>query len=197
MSRLVLASGSASRRAILEGAGIPFEVVRPTVDEEELKRRAAHLAPAELALHLAQEKALSVAKGAPEDILVIGADQVLEFEGRAFDKPKSRPELARRLSQMAGATHHLRGGLVVARSGGIAERLADSADMVMRLMSEKEIAGYVDAVPDWVMGTVGGYAVEGLGARLFERIEGDYFSVLGLPLLGLLPVLRREGVIAW
>lgn len=194
MTPIVLASGSASRRAILTGAGIPFEVIRPTVDEEALKPGLSHLTPAELALALAEAKGLSVdAPGA----LVVGSDQVMEFDGRVFDKPKSREELKERLRKMSGKPHYLRGGVIVAQDGDVIERFSATSTLLMRTMQHDEIDAYVAAIDDDVLGTVGGYALEGLGARIFERVEGDYFAILGLPLFPLLEVLRKEGALPW
>ncbi|MEO1659019.1 MAG: Maf family protein [Pseudomonadota bacterium] len=194
MSQIILASGSASRRAILEGAGIPITIVRPKVDEEALKPTFADLAPRALALALAKAKALSVqVPGA----LVIGADQVMEFDGFAFDKPKSRDELKARLKDMAGRPHHLRGGVIIHRDGEILETIQESSTLTMRELSPDEIDGYVDTIADDVLGTVGGYALEGLGSRLFAKVEGDFFSILGLPLFPVLACLRREGAIPW
>lgn len=194
MTRIILASGSASRRQILTGAGIPFEVMRPTVDEEALKPNYVDRSPAELALALAEDKALSVA--AP-GALVIGSDQVLEFDGRAFDKPKSWDELKDRLAEMSGKPHYLRGGMVVCRDGVVLDRINESSMLLMRTVSRAEIDAYAEACEDWVLGTVGGYALEGPGVRLFERIEGDYFAILGLPLFPLMEILRREGALPW
>ncbi|MEO1042708.1 MAG: Maf family protein [Pseudomonadota bacterium] len=194
MTNIVLASGSASRRAILEGAGILITVERPKVDEEALKPTFADLAPRALALALAKAKALSVVvPGA----IVIGADQVMEFDGFAFDKPKSKDELKERLAAMSGRPHHLRGAVVIHRDGEIIETIQESSTLTMRELSPEEIGGYVDEAGDDVLATVGGYALEGLGSRLFSKVEGDFFSILGLPLFPVLACLRREGAIAW
>ncbi|MCQ8183823.1 Maf family protein [Parvularcula maris] len=197
MTKLILASGSASRRSILKGAGVAFEVVRPDTDEAALKAANPGLDPAELALMLAEAKCLDVAKQASGDAVVVGSDQVLEFEGRAYDKPESREELRDRLMAMAGKPHFLRGGMVAARGGEVIERSSSSAELTMRHFTQQELDLYLSEAPDWIYGTVGGYGLESSGVRLFDRIEGDYFSILGLDLLSLLPVLRREGVLAW
>jgi septum formation protein len=197
MRRLILASGSASRRAILTQAAIPFEVQRPATDEAALKRAHPELAPAALALHLAEAKCLDVARSAPDDALVIGSDQVLEFEGRAYDKPESREELRERLIAMAGRSHFLRGGLVAARGGEVTDRLSSSAELKMAPLTPAALSRYLEEAPEWIYTTVGGYGLESSGVRLFDRIEGDYFAILGLDLLSLLPILRREGVLAW
>ncbi len=194
MTQIILASGSASRRAILEGAGVPFRIIRPNVDEDVLKQQLTDKTPSELSLELAKAKALSVSE---PDALVIGSDQVLEFEGAAFDKPRSKEELRDRLMAMSGKPHHLRGGTVVALNGEVIAEITESSTLTMRDFAPEDIEFYLEEVAPEVLNTVGGYEFEGLGARLFAHIEGDFFSILGLPLLPLLDVLRREGALAW
>lgn len=193
MTKLILASKSASRRAILNGAGVPFDTVASDVDEDALKAR--HMGdPASLAMMLAEAKALAVnAPGA----LVIGGDQVLEWAGEAYDKPKTREEALTRLVQMSGGIHHLRAGLVLAQDGEVVWRHASASALTMRKLSPEEAGAYLDAAGEGVMRTVGAYELEGLGARLFTAVEGDYFQVLGLDLLPLLAELRRRGAISW
>ena len=193
MTPIVLASKSASRRAILEGAGVPFEARDAGVDEDALKAR--HVGgPASLAMMLAERKALAVdAPGA----LVIGGDQVLEFAGEAYDKPKSREEALTRLVQMSGGIHHLRAGLVLAQDGEVVWRHASSSALTMRKLSPEAAGAYLAAAGEGVLHTVGAYELEGLGARLFTAVEGDYFQVLGLDLLPLLAELRRRDAVAW
>ncbi|NRA30283.1 MAG: Maf-like protein [Parvularculaceae bacterium] len=192
---IILASGSASRRAILTGAGVPFTVVRPQLDEDALKPTFAGLTPANLALELARAKALSIQE---PDAVVIGSDQVMEFDGRPFDKPKSREELKQRLLDMADKPHHLRGGVIMVRDGKVLAEIKETSTLSMRPLREKDIDAYLAVISDDIaLGTVGGYALEAEGARLFSKIEGDYFSILGLPLLPVLDVLRREGALQW
>ncbi len=191
--RIVLASRSASRRALLAGAGVPFEALAADVDEAATKVRHEG-DPASLALRLAEEKALALdLPGA----LVIGGDQVLEFEQRAYDKPTSRRDAEERLVMMGGHTHYLRSGLVLAQDGEIVWRHTASAAMTLRPLTESEATAYLDAAGEGVLATVGAYELEGLGARLFERVEGDYFTILGLALLPLLEELRRRGALPW
>lgn len=191
---IVLASGSASRRAILEEAGVPFRIVWPEVDEDLLKKELPDLSPQDVAVRLAEAKALSIgAQGA----LVIGADQVLEFEGQAYDKPKSRQELFERLRAMSGKPHFLRGGVVLAKDGTVIETIKETSTLWMRELKDSDIVSYLDAAGEEVLGTVGGYMLEGKGARLFSRVEGDFFSILGMPLFPVLEVLRREGALSW
>lgn len=194
MTDIVLASGSRSRRQILEGAGVPFRIVRPDVDEDALKPQFADRSPADLAVALAEAKALSLPL--PGSI-VIGADQVMEFEGRPFDKPKSMAELSQRLLAMSGKPHHLRGGVIIAKDGTVIETIRETSTLWMRNVSEAEVADYLGTVGEDVLSTVGGYMLEGEGARLFSKVEGDFFSILGLPLFPVLDVLRREGAIPW
>jgi len=195
MTEIILASGSASRRAILTGAGIPFTVMRPNVDEDALKPTFGSLSPANLALELARAKALSIeAPGA----IVIGADQVMEFDGTRYDKPKTREELRARLVQMAGQPHHLRGGVVLVHDGQVLAEIKETSTLSMRPLSEDEIDAYMATINDDIaLGTVGGYGLEAEGARLFSKVEGDFFAILGLPLFPVMDVLRREGAIPW
>ncbi|GGY46505.1 Maf family protein [Parvularcula lutaonensis] len=194
MTDIVLASGSRSRREILERAGIPFRVMRPDVDEDALKLQLTEKSPADLAIALAEAKGLSLdLPGA----IVIGADQVMEFEGQPFDKPGSMDELRSRLLDMAGKPHHLRGGVILVRNGSVIERIRETSTLWMRNVSRSEVDSYLETVGEDVLSTVGGYMLEGLGVRLFDRVDGDFFSILGLPLFPVLRVLRREGAIPW
>lgn len=189
---IILASQSAIRAALLKNAGVAFRAVRPAADEERLKdrARAEGLGPEETALFLAREKALSIA--AP-GALVIGADQILEFEGRAFDKPRTMAEAAARLLQMQGAAHTLINALVVARDGEIRFENLSRPVLRMRAMGTRDIEAYLERAGEGALASVGAYQVEGAGAQLFEGIDGDYFAVLGLALFPLLAALRREG----
>lgn len=191
---LILASASAIRAEILKNAGVEFAAARPGVDEAAIKRRMAGAGLADIAEALAEAKALAItAPGA----LVIGADQILECGGRAFDKPETREEAARRLAALQGRAHTLVNAVVVARDGAIVFRRRERPRLVMRALSEAEIAAYLDRAGPAVLASVGAYQVEGLGAQLFERIEGDHFAVLGLSLLPLLGFLREAGVRAF
>ncbi len=196
--RLILASRSASRRALLTSAGVEFEAIAADLDETAVKARHEGT-PAALALRLAELKALALFKRglAAGDDLVIGGDQVLEFEAEAFEAPGSREEAAARLERMAGHTHHLRGGLVLAQRGEAVWRHESTAALTMRAMGREAIDAYLDAAGEGVLATVGAYELEGLGARLFERVEGDHFAILGLDLLPLLAELCRRGALPW
>ena len=193
MRRIVLASQSASRRALLTSAGVAHEAVSPGVDENALKR-AYDGPPNGLAQHLADAKALAVdAPGA----LVIGGDQVLVFKGKTFDKPRDVEEAVQRLTMMSGDDHDLIGGLAIALDGEVIWRHESRCTMDMHVLTEAEARDYLAAAGEKVLRTVGAYEVEGLGARLFERIDGDFFAVLGLDLLPLLTELRRHGALSW
>lgn len=191
---LVLASGSAARRRMLEAAGLAFEVEVPRVDEEAAKAsfRAEGMSPRSQADALAELKALSVSmrRGG----FVIGADQMLALEGEAFDKPKSGSEVREHLLRLRGRTHELITAAVVAREGAVIWRHVDTPRLTMRAFSDAFLDDYLNRAGDAVLTSVGAYQLEGLGAQLFERVEGDHFSILGLQLLPLLSFLREHGV---
>ena len=195
MSRLILASGSAARRAVLDGAGVPFEARPSAVDEVALKPSLAHLSPPELALALAEAKALDVSGHAP-DAWVLGADQTLDFEGRSIDKATSLEEGRARLGEMAGKAHSLHSALVLARGGAVMWTHLGRADLTMRPVSDAFLDAYMAEEGPQALSSVGVYRLEGPGAQLFERVEGDYFTILGLPLWPLLAELRRIGIVA-
>ncbi|TGY89022.1 septum formation inhibitor Maf [Marinicauda algicola] len=187
---LILASGSASRRAILQSAGIDFEVDPADLDEDALKAGfAGDLG--DLALRLAEEKALAVSRRRPG--LVLGADQVLDHDGRLFDKAKSVEEAEAKLRALRGRTHWLKGAIAAARDGDIIWRHRSACRMVMRDFSDAFLSDYLARAGDILTKGVGAYAYEGLGAQLFERVEGDYHAVLGLDLLPVLALLREQG----
>lgn len=196
MSRLILASGSAIRAQILREAGVPFEIVKPGVDEDAIKAAALRegLSLRETAARLADAKALAVgARGA----WVLGSDQILAFDGRGFDKPRSLAQAAARLLELQGRSHTLINAVAVAKDGAVVFRHLDEPTLFMRKMSADEIDAYLDAAGDGVLASVGAYQVEALGSRLFEQIDGDYFAVLGLSLMPVLGYLRREGLLAF
>lgn len=194
--RLVLASGSASRRLMLEQAGLAFAIARPGIDEDALKEslRGEGVPASEAALVLAEAKALRVSARDPE-ALVIGADQLLVCEGGWFDKPADRAAAAASLAALAGRRHELFTAAVVLKGGvRIWQALAVPA-LTMHPLSPAAISAYLDAAGPAVLASVGAYQVEGLGVRLFARIEGDQFAIRGLPLLELLGFLRQHGAL--
>jgi septum formation protein len=192
--KLILASTSRIRSELLIKAGLAFEALRPEVDEDALKASAKGLAPGDLARSLAAAKAVSVANRRP-DAMVIGADQILNLEGRVFDKPGSREEARRHLLELSGRSHVLETAICCAKARDVVWQHLGRATLTMRSFSESFLDGYLDRMGPEVVTSVGGYKLEGLGAQLFESIEGDYFTILGLPLLPLLDFLRRKEVL--
>jgi septum formation protein len=179
---------------MLEAAGLVFDVDAPRVDEEAAKAslRASGAKPRDQADALAELKALSVSRRRPE--FVIGADQMLALGDDVFDKPAGRAEAREHLLRLRGKTHALITAAVVAREGAIIWRHVDTPKLKMRAFSDAFLDDYLARVGDDVLRSVGAYQLEGLGAQLFERVEGDYFSVLGLPLMPLLAFLREHGI---
>jgi septum formation protein len=192
---VILASQSAARRALLAGAGVTFEADAASVDEDVLKAeaRASGATPLEVAQRLAAAKSLDVS--CRREGLVIGADQTLDLDGRLFDKPKSLEEARRHLLSFRGRAHALHSAVALSRAGQLIWTDVASVTMTVRRFSDEFLEAYLKAEGDQLLGCVGAYRLEGWGAQLFDRIEGDYFTVLGLPLLALLPVLRSQGVV--
>lgn len=193
---LILASGSAARRRLLEAAGLSFEVEAPRVDEDAAKAsfRAEGMAPRAQADALAELKALSVARR--REGFVIGADQMLAVEGEVLDKPRHAAEAREHLLRLRGRPHELITAVVVAREGAVLWRHIDTPRLIMRAFSDAFLDDYLSRAGADVLTSVGAYQLEGLGAQLFERVEGDYFSVLGLPLLPLLAFLREHRAVS-
>jgi septum formation protein len=194
MPDLVLASGSAIRAKILRAAGIPFTIVKPDIDESAIKLAltGGGAGLEEVAIRLAEAKALAVP--APPEKLVLGSDQILEHRGRLFDKPRDRREAHARLLELQGDVHSLINAVAVAHEGRIVFRHLDRPRLYMRPMTGPEIERYLDTAGGEVLASVGAYQIEALGARLFERIEGDHFAVLGLSLFPVLAFLREQGI---
>ena len=188
---LILASQSRARQALLANAGIGFEAVTAEIDERAVQQASGLSAPGEIASLLAREKALSVSARQPGKF-VIGADQTLALGERLFSKPAGRAQAAEQLRALAGQRHELHSAVAVARDGKILFEAVAIAGMTMRRLGEAEIDAYLDEAGGAVASSVGAYQLEGLGVHLFERIEGDHFTILGLPLLPLLAFLRSE-----
>jgi septum formation protein len=195
VSRLVLASKSAARAQILAGCGLIFETMGAGVDEDAEKRRllASGAGPRAVARALAEAKAQAASQ--LSEALVIGADQTLDLDGALFDKAVSLDEGRDRLASLRARTHQLHSGVALARDGRLLWSDTQSARLTMRGFSEAFLDGYMTRNAAAVLSSVGCYQLEGEGLQLFDRIEGDYFTILGLPMLPLLAALRREGVI--
>lgn len=193
---IILASKSPARAAVLTGAGVPFETAVAGVDEDAVKQAmlAEGAGAREVADALAELKAIRISQRRPG--FVIGSDQTLEFEGRLYDKVSDQAQAAERLKAMRGKSHKLHSAVVVAKDGAPIWREVVSATLTMRDFSDEFLADYLAAEGEHALGSVGVYRLEGPGAQLFSRIEGDYFAILGLPLMGLLDLLRRHGALA-
>lgn len=194
---LVLASRSAARQAMLKAAGVTVALDPADVDEAALKARilAEGGDARSVAAALAGEKALAVSRRRPGD-LVIGSDQTLEHDGTLYDKAASLDEARARLRLWSGAPHRLHSGAALARDGVVVGAVLDSATLRMRVLSHAFIDGYLARNGEAALGAVGGYWLEGEGVQLFEAVEGDFFTVLGLPLLPVLALLREQGALA-
>lgn len=191
---LILASRSAARRAMLTGAGVPFEAEDAGVDEPAIKAAFGSEAPSALAVELAQAKALAVS-ARRAGAWVLGSDQTLAFDDGLISKAPSLEAARDRLRIMRGREHQLHSGAALARDGAVVWSGVDTARMTMREFSDAFLDAYLAAEGEPVLASVGAYRLEGMGSQLFERVEGDYFTVLGMPLWPVLAELRRVGVI--
>jgi septum formation protein len=192
---LVLASRSTIRRTLLETAGVPVEIRPADVDERDIEAKTPLQAPAAIAALLAREKAAVIARTIPGR-LVLGADQLLSLNGERFSKPADRAAARAQLTKLSGQTHELYSAIAFARDGVVLFEHVGVARLTMRAFSNRFLDDYLDAVGDAATTSVGAYQLEGLGIQLFERIDGDYFTVLGLPLITALDFLRRHGCLA-
>lgn len=192
---LVLASKSSVRRALLEAAGIKVEIEPALIDERAVELSQASTGADQVALLLARAKALEVAMRKSKAI-VLGADQTLALSDRRFSKPANVAAAREQLKTLAGRTHELHSAVAVARGGEIVFETVATARLTMRTFSETFLDAYLAAAGERVLSSVGAYQLEGLGVNLFERVEGDHFTVMGLPLLPLLAYLRSARLLA-
>lgn len=192
---LILASGSASRRALLEGAGLEVDTLKPFLDEETAKigMRADGMGIGDQAMRLAELKALKIST--QNAGLVIGGDQILALGETAFDKPADMAGARTHLEKLSGHAHTLETAIVIAEEGQIVWRHLARPKLTMRPLSDGFITDYLEIMGEDLLTTVGAYKLESLGSQLFTKIEGDYFSILGLPLLPLLDYLRMRGIL--
>ncbi len=189
---LVLASRSAVRRTLLKAAGVPIEVHPADIDERGLETGAKSEAPAVIAARLAREKASAVA-GLRPGRLVLGADQTLALDARRFAKPADRADARAQLRALSGRTHELHSAIVFVQDVTVLFEHVGTARLTMRSFSDRFLDLYLEAVGSAATASVGAYQIEGAGIQLFERVEGDYFTILGLPLMVALDFLRRRG----
>jgi septum formation protein len=191
---LILASQSPARQALLANAGIAFEAIPAELDELAIQLASALSAPGEIAALLARDKALFVSAN-HRDRFVVGADQTLILGERLFSKPAGRAQAAAQLRALAGQSHELHSAVAVVRDDEVLFEHVSIARMTMRPLDDNAISAYLDAAGAAVTTSVGAYQLESLGVHLFERIEGDHFTILGLPLLPLLKFLRSQGLL--
>lgn len=196
-SQIILASGSAIRATMLRNAGLTFDVVRPDVDEAAIKQQgmAVGLTVAAVAANLASAKAETVA-ARHGDAIVIAADQIMECEGRWFDKPADMAEAKSRLLHLSSKVHRLITAVDMRIGQKVSCQHTGIATLTMRALDERFVDHYLSLAGESVCQSVGAYQLEGLGAQLFASVEGDFFTILGLPLLTVLDTLRREGAIS-
>ena len=195
--KLILASNSITRATLLRDAGVSFRTRSSGVDEEVLKKAwLAHgRGPREIAEGLAEAKALAVSAAEPR-AWVIGADQTLDLDGRLFDKPADRAEARARLLELRDRAHTLHSAVVLARDAEVVWRAVPAATLHVRAFSDAWLDAYLAQMGDAALHSVGAYQLEGLGVQLFDRIQGDWFAILGLPMVELLGALRHEGLVA-
>lgn len=193
--KLILASASQTRRAMLVAAGVPFQAVSPVTDERAIEDALGDVAPLVVAATLAQRKALAVPGGA--STLVLGCDQVLETaDGDVLSKAGTIAALRAQLVQLRGTHHRLISAAEIAEDGDIVWRASETATLHMRAFSDDFLDAYLAQEGKAALACVGGYRIEGFGAQLFDAIDGSHFAIMGLPLLPLLAYLRERGVVA-
>lgn len=194
---IILASASPTRQHLLENAGVTFEIIPSTIDEraasEPLLETGAP--PDDIAMALAMAKAQSVSMDNP-GALVIGSDQTLEFEGRLLTKPDGMEGARRQLLSLSGRSHQLHSAVALARDGEVIWQYSETVNMKMWPFGPETVGRYLAKVGEKILQSVGAYQIEGPGLQLFEKIDGDYFAILGLPLLPVIQALRHEGELA-
>jgi septum formation protein len=197
-TRLILASGSAARRTLLEAAGLNFDVIPANIDVGKIRDAivgaTANVEGSDIAGVLAAEKARLVSIQHP-NALVVGADQVLTLGGKFFSKAENLAEAREILSMLRGRTHELVSAVALARNGEVHWQTSATAEMTMRSFSDEFLGCYLEKMGERALHIVGCYELEGPGVQLFEDIDGDYFTILGIPLLELLARLRHEGMV--
>ena len=194
MKKLILASASKARREILLNAGVNFEVQISNVDEAINKENTKLISAGEIALKLAKLKAKQISN-INQNTFVIGADQMLECQGAFFDKPVNQYEASLHLKALRGKSHRLISSVCVVCNNKVLWHVTDSVNLTMRNLSDEFIENYLTQAGTEILSSVGGYRLEGLGAQLFTNIDGDFFTVLGLPLLPLLEFLRIKQIL--
>lgn len=196
--RLILASASSARKTMLSAAGLAFECMPAQVDEDAIKAgmisAAPNVEPSDIAARLAAEKAIAVSLKYP-GALVIGSDQVLALRNRIISKAENLTEARAILSQLRGRVHELVSGVALAQNGNVLWETIDGAELTMRNFSDEFLYRYLDQAGTRILGSAGCYELEGFGLQLFDSVEGDYFTILGMPLLALLAELRNRGVV--
>ncbi len=196
--RLILASASSARKTMLSAAGLAFECMPAQIDEDAIKagmmRAAPNVEPSDIAARLAAEKAIAVSIKNP-GALVIGSDQVLALRNRIISKAENLTEARAILSRLRGRVHELVSGVALAQNGNVLWEGIDGAELTMRNFSDEFLYRYLDQAGTRILGSAGCYELEGFGLQLFDSVEGDYFTILGMPLLALLAELRNRGVV--
>jgi len=189
---LILASKSAGRQKALLHSGVPFESIPADIDERAIEAQLQGFDADAIASALARAKALAISA---EGRLVLGADQVASCEGRIFGKPADMKEAEALLRFLSGRRHRLHSAIALTRNGAVIFETLGVADLTMRELSDEFIAAYLTAVGENALTSAGAYQIEGMGAQLFSKVEGDHWTIMGLPLLALLEALRREGAL--
>ncbi len=191
--KFILASGSAARQSMLKDAGLSFDVHPADIDERQISDNllSTNARASDIALKLAEEKAIAVSKQKPDQI-VIGSDQVLELDGTILNKAASKDDALNKLKTMRGKTHCLISAVAVVKGGTVLWSTTDQVSLYMRDLSDDDLVRYADRAGDALTSCVGAYQIEGLGAWLFSKVEGDYFTIMGMPLLPLLGYLYDE-----